>query len=111
MPLKIILSFLHVVGDSKMIIDWLNQRCRLQVLNLEFWLLKVKELVTRFTKLESQYIYGIFNQEVDDLSKKVLSLSKSRLVIKEYKSSLFIFEAQLDVFLVFHNLNSFVYLF
>jgi hypothetical protein len=39
---------LQVLGDSKVIIDWINQKGQLHAVNFEGWKLKTKELATTF---------------------------------------------------------------
>ena len=93
-------QFLQVAGDSKVVVDWLVNRDRLQVLNLESWKQKTKHLVDRFTHLECQHIYRFYNQEAVDMSKKALFLSEGTLVVQEYKNSSLITVSEAD-FLIF----------
>jgi hypothetical protein len=47
------LSFhkLHVLGDSKVVIEWLNNRGRLQASAIEGWKPKIKELINHFQEI------------------------------------------------------------
>lgn len=63
------ISNLQIVGYSKIIIDWLSKKCKLQVVVLEAWKQKVEELVLQFSFLDNQHIYREHTTEDNDLSK------------------------------------------
>jgi ribonuclease HI len=50
---------LQVLGDSKVIIDWINLKGHLHAVNFEGWKLKTKELATTFQDINFQHIYRI----------------------------------------------------
>jgi hypothetical protein len=66
------------LGDSKVIIDWINQKGQLHAVNIEGWKLKTKELAT-FQDINFQHIYRDYNKEVDFLSKRALKEHEGRL--------------------------------
>jgi ribonuclease HI len=66
------LTELQIIGDSKIIIDWCNGRGRLQILALDGWKEKIRELSTHFGVITFIHAYKEFNMEADDLSKKAL---------------------------------------
>jgi len=66
------LQDLQVFGDSIIVIDWLNQKCILQVLNLECWKDRIKDLYKDFRTLGFSHIYKEYNQQSDELSKIAL---------------------------------------
>jgi ribonuclease HI len=61
---------LQILGDSKVVIDWLNKRGRLQACAIEGWKIKVQDLIKKFEVKSFQHIYRAHNKEVDILSKK-----------------------------------------
>jgi ribonuclease HI len=63
---------LHVRGDSKIIINWLNGKGMLRVEALECWKDRINELTQTFTQINFSHLYRELNQEVDFLSKKSL---------------------------------------
>jgi ribonuclease HI len=70
---------LHVMGDSKVIIDWLNSKWNLQAINIEGWKTRIREQMAAFQGINFHHIYRESNKEVDFLSKRALSSPKGRL--------------------------------
>jgi ribonuclease HI len=66
------LSFhrLQVLGDSKVVIDWLSNRGRLQASAIEGWKSRIKDLIKSFHAISFEHIYREFNVEADLLSKQ-----------------------------------------
>jgi hypothetical protein len=52
---------MQVLGDSKIIIDWLNDKENLQVNSLECWKDRIRELHNSFSSIKYTHIY-IVNQ-------------------------------------------------
>jgi ribonuclease HI len=71
---------LHVLGDSKIIIDWLNRKGRLQVVSLDCWMDSISVLINQFQLLSFDHVYRKDNQEVDRLSKKALIKEPGKLI-------------------------------
>jgi ribonuclease HI len=63
---------LQVIRDSKIIIDWCKGKGRLQVISLDCWKYKIRELSTLFRAINFSHTYREFNKEADRLSKKSL---------------------------------------
>jgi hypothetical protein len=42
---RLSIPYLHVLGDSKIVIDWLNQKGALQVVSLERWKERIKDIL------------------------------------------------------------------
>jgi hypothetical protein len=61
---------LHLRGDSKIIIDWLNRRGKIHVSDLECWKDRILELTQTFSQIRFSHIYRELNLDVDILSKK-----------------------------------------
>ena len=60
---------MHVYGDSKVIIGWVNGSGRLQVAMLHNGEMKIKDLIPSFSHMEFHHICREFNAKVDNLSK------------------------------------------
>jgi ribonuclease HI len=70
---------LQVFRDSRIVIDWLNKRGKLQILNLHCWKERIKELVKGFRSLSFTHIFREFNQQEDTLSKRALDLQEGNI--------------------------------
>jgi hypothetical protein len=58
---------IHVMGDSKFIIDWLNDKGRLMVTSIEGWKKRMKILLQKFQSIVFQHIFRVFNSDADFL--------------------------------------------
>jgi ribonuclease HI len=56
---------LQVLGDSRIVIDWCNNRGKLQVIALNCWKVRFRELFQYFNKLSFNHIYRELNMEAD----------------------------------------------
>jgi len=74
----------HIVGDSKVVIDWYNQKADLQVMNLQLWKDRIKELGLSFTSIQIFHIHRQFNSVADVLSKEGLSSDVGLLKVEEF---------------------------
>jgi ribonuclease HI len=70
---------LQLMGDSKVIIDWLNDKGNLYAINIEGWKRKTKVLTTNFQEISFHHIFREFNKEAYRLSKQALLELKGRL--------------------------------
>ena len=70
---------LKVFGDSKTIIDWINEVVVLIVLELNYWCTRTKLLCFSFESFKCQHIYREHNKIVDGLSKEALKLPIAHL--------------------------------
>ena len=57
--------------------------------------------MAKFDRVECQHIYREFNQEVDQLSKRDLHLSKGIIMIEEFKNYTLVQECSHNVFMSF----------
>jgi ribonuclease HI len=75
------LSFhrLQVLGDSKVVIDWLSNRGRLQESAIEDWKSRIKDLIKHFHAISFVHIFREFNMEADLLSKQALREPEGRI--------------------------------
>jgi hypothetical protein len=65
---------LLLLGDSKIIIDWLNGHADFHVVALECWKERTQEATRLIKNLSFSHIYREDNSEVDTLSKNTLSM-------------------------------------
>jgi ribonuclease HI len=63
---------INVLGDSRIVIDWLKGKGRLQVVTLESWKERIAYPFKLFRDISFGHVYREDNQEVDHLSKQVL---------------------------------------
>jgi len=63
---------LTIYGDSRVVIDWMNGKANLNVINLFHWCNWAKEISHVFNKLLVKHIYCQFNSTADQLSKLAL---------------------------------------
>jgi ribonuclease HI len=75
------LDHLQVIGDSKVIIYWINRKCNLQSIHLKGWKHKTQQLALSFTDISFRHLPRSFNAEADALSKRALSQVVGRLFI------------------------------
>jgi ribonuclease HI len=75
------IKFLIVLGDSRVVIDWINQKSNLRSVHIEGWKLKTQALSKHFTDIRFHHFSRSFNNEADALSKKALNAEAGRLSI------------------------------
>jgi hypothetical protein len=75
------LDHLLVLGDSRIIIDWINNKSKLHSVQIEGWKDKTKSLLKTFKHIKFQHIPRNLNKEADALSKKALRGVVGRLSI------------------------------
>jgi ribonuclease HI len=75
------LSHIHVLGDSRLIIDWISQKSKLQTVHNNCWKDKTMALLRSFTDVKFNHISRSFNGEADALSKRALSEVVGRLSV------------------------------
>ena len=76
-----------VYGYFKVVIEWINGKNRLQVITLNSWMNKRKELVLSFSRINFKHIYIEYNTEADGLSKKALKLHEGIIYHQSFKES------------------------
>jgi ribonuclease HI/probable phosphoglycerate mutase len=70
---------LQVLGDSKIVIEWLNYRGNLQVTPLMGWMDMIQDLKKSFNSIRFDHIYREENGEADALSKKSLQVPEGKI--------------------------------
>jgi len=63
-----------MLGDSKIVVDWLNMKVSLQVVALESWKERIIEATLHFRNLSFDYIYREDNRKANITSKKALTI-------------------------------------
>jgi ribonuclease HI len=63
---------LLVLGDSKIVIDWLKRKGALQVVTLDCWKDKISDLIKLFGTISFAHVFREENQEAVSLSKQAL---------------------------------------
>jgi ribonuclease HI len=63
---------LQVLGDSRIVIDWLSNKGDLQAISLTAWKDKIRHLQPTFNNLSFKHIYREHNKSADHLSKTTL---------------------------------------
>jgi ribonuclease HI len=66
------IEVLQLLGDSRIIIEWLNNRGNLQAISLLAWKDIIRLLQPTFKKLSYKHIYREHNKSIDQLSKATL---------------------------------------
>jgi ribonuclease HI len=82
------LDHLLVLGDSRIIIDWINNKCKLHSVHIEGWKDKTKFLSKLFMNVKFQHFSRTYNKEADALSKRALSGEVGRLSIYHCENGL-----------------------
>jgi ribonuclease HI len=76
---RLSLPSIHILGDSKIIIEWLRGKGRLQVISLDCWKDKIMALISSFQKISFDHVYREENQVADCLSKQALTIDPGKL--------------------------------
>jgi ribonuclease HI len=79
---------LQILGDSKVIINWLNNKGNLCVISLEGWKQRISLLRRKFMATNFYHIYREYNKEVDEQSKKDLLELEGYIVLHKWSSDL-----------------------
>ena len=66
---RLSLKTIHIMGDFKIIIDWILGKGQLQVLSLDCWEDSITGLITTFQNISFDHVYKEENQDPDSLSK------------------------------------------
>jgi hypothetical protein len=66
------LENLQILGDSRIIVDWLNKKGDLQAISLSSWKDRIRHLQLAFKKISYTHIYRQHNKSADQLSKAAL---------------------------------------
>lgn len=78
------LDVFQVIGDSKIIIEWLKDRGNLQIASLMGWMDRIKLLKNTFIKIHFTHVYRELNMDADFLSKKALTKTEDKLEYSQW---------------------------
>jgi hypothetical protein len=62
-----------IVGDSKVAIDWINDRSNLNLIYLASWKEQIRCLKEKFEEIKFMHVHREYNTVADKLSKKALN--------------------------------------
>ena len=75
------LPYLHIFGDSSVIINWEKQESTLDMVNLEAWCYNTIILMSSFTWVDFSHVYREHNKRAYILSKEGLYLAPGHLLL------------------------------
>jgi len=75
------ISHLKVLGDSRIIIDWISHKSKLNSVHIDSWKTKTMELTNSFADINFHHIPRSQNREADALSKRALKEAVGRLSV------------------------------
>ena len=81
---------MKIFGDSKVIIDWVTRKSRLQIASLHSWKAKLQVLLPLFSYLDLYHTHREFNMEADVLFKQALRMMEGRISVLKYQANVFI---------------------
>jgi ribonuclease HI len=76
---------LQAFGDSRVIIEWLNDRGKLNVCSIEGWKIRTKDLIKKFQYISFHHLYREFNKEADKLSKEALLVPEGKITYYQWE--------------------------
>jgi ribonuclease HI len=77
---RLSIQAIHVQGDSKIIIDWLRDKGRLQVVSLDCWKDRLLGLIKQFHNISFAHVYREDNKVADNLSKQALLKDPGKII-------------------------------
>ena len=77
------LPYLHIFGDSSVIINWAKDESTLTMVNLDAWCLDTRKLISLFTHVDFSHVFREHNKRADTLSKEGLFMAVGRLTFTE----------------------------
>ena len=92
------MPYLHIFGDSSVIINWAKGESTLHMVNLEAWCYNTRLLISSFTWVDFSHVYREHNKRVDILSMEGLCMAPGHLLLTEYYDDEFIGEVSIQFF-------------
>jgi hypothetical protein len=77
---------LQILGDSKVIINWINNKGNLCVSSLEGWKQRISLLKEKFMVTKFYHIFREYNKIEDEQSKKALLEPEGYIVLHKWSS-------------------------
>lgn len=82
------LNHLLVLGDSNVIIEWINLKCNLNSVHIEGWKHQTRALANSFSNAKFHHIPRSHNSEADALSKRALRQAAGHLAVYHCENGL-----------------------
>ena len=89
--------YIIIYGDSKVIIESMNDKYNLHVLLINHWCQRVRSLKRFFKHITFKHVSRTFNTRVDILSNSVISLKFGLLPFQEFLEGILIHEGEFDL--------------
>ena len=90
--------YLHIFGNSSLIINWAKGESTLDMVNLEAWCYYTRFLMSSFTWVDFNHVYREHNKMEDTLSKEGLCLAPGHPILTESYDDEFIGEDSIHRF-------------
>ena len=74
---------IQIYGDSKVVIDWANEKSTIRALHLEHLLEEIQTLKLSFRRISCGHVYRELNMEADALSKQALAYQPGLMETEE----------------------------
>jgi hypothetical protein len=74
------IEVIQVIGDSKIIIEWLKDKDKLQIVSLMGWMDRINKLKNSFKEIHYTHVYRELNMEAYSLSKKALTKTEGKII-------------------------------
>jgi ribonuclease HI len=75
---------IQIMGDSRVIIDWLNNKANFHSSSLEGWKDRIKVLINDFQDISFNHVYREYNSEADYLSKMALKEPSGKIIYYQW---------------------------
>ena len=92
------LPYLHVFGNSSVIINWAKGEFTLAMVNLEAWCNNTKKIISSFTYVDFSHVYREYNKRADILSKAGLNMVSGHLTFTKICEGELFGEVELHIF-------------
>jgi ribonuclease HI len=79
---------IQIMGDSKLVIDWINSKSNMQNMYLSSNMERIKELKGNLFKISFHHVYRELNVGADELSKEALSLHSGCFMSEEEEAGI-----------------------
>ena len=73
--------YLHIFGNSSVIINWEKGESTLDMVNLEGWCLNTRILMSSFTRVDFSHVYREHNKRTNSLSKEGMRMAPGHLLL------------------------------
>ena len=92
------LPYLHIFGDSSVIINWARNESTLSIVNLEAWCLNIRQLISGFTFVDFSHVFREHNKRENTLSKEGIIMAAGHLSLTKTCEDEVFGEVSLQIF-------------